>query len=336
MTPPQAQPPHPFQPLPTLSVVMPNYNHGRYLRAALQAHLDQSQPPVEILVVDDGSTDDSRSLVQEMAAAHPRVRLIPLPVNGGVNAAMNRGLREACGDFVCFCAADDLVTKDFAARSVGVLARFAGAAFCFSDLAVMRGDGGPVEPYPFFLSDAPCMLGPADLERLLKRHFFIFPSHTMVYRKERLLALGGFRGELAWLADWFANYVLAFRHGACYVPEVLGSFRRSAESYSARGARDPLAQRTLFFHVLDLLGSDPFRDVARPFRTCGVVPELRLRMLGWLLSAPGRRRYLTPRLAARLLFRPLRAVMSPYVPARLRRAARRLAAAPARRTLAAG
>jgi glycosyltransferase involved in cell wall biosynthesis len=315
---------------------MPNYNHGRYLRAALQAHLDQSQPPVEIIVVDDGSTDDSLSLVQEVAAAHPRVRPIALPVNGGVNAAMNRGLREACGDFVCFCAADDLVTKEFAARSVEVLARFPEAAFCFSDLAVMRGDSGAMEPYPFFLSDAPCMLGPADLTWLLKRHFFIFPSNTMVYRKERLLALGGFRAELAWLADWFANYVLAFRHGACYVPEVLGSFRRSEDSYSARGTRDPLAQRARFFLVLDLLASETFRDVARPFRTCGVVPELRMRMLVWLLSSPGHRRYLTPRLAARLLLRPLRAIMSPYVPARLRRAARRLAGAPARRRLAAG
>src|SRR5262245_21153523 len=110
--------PSPLRATPTLSVVVPNYNHSRYLKAALAAHLEQTQPPCEILVVDDASTDDSRAIVEDIAARHPSVRLISLVRNGGVNAAMNHGLRYARGDFVCFSAVDDVVSRDFAERSL--------------------------------------------------------------------------------------------------------------------------------------------------------------------------------------------------------------------------
>ena len=101
-------PPSPPPRIPTLSVVVPNYNHARYLKAALDAHLEQTEAPCEVIVVDDASTDDSRAIVEDVAARNPRVRLIRVARNGGVNAAMNLGLREAGGDFVCFSAADDL------------------------------------------------------------------------------------------------------------------------------------------------------------------------------------------------------------------------------------
>jgi len=141
---PARRPADPPAGLPTLSVVVPNYNHARYLEAALGAHLDQSAPPLEIIVVDDASTDDSSAVVKRVASKHPSVRLLRLGRNGGVIAAMNRGLLEARGDYVCFSAADDLVAQDFAAQSLEVLARHPTAGFCFSDPAVMLGDSGEI------------------------------------------------------------------------------------------------------------------------------------------------------------------------------------------------
>jgi hypothetical protein len=236
---------------------------------------------------------------------------------------------------VCFSGADDLVAPDFAARSLEVLARHSGAGFAFSDLAVLLGDSGAVRRFPLFLSDRPSVLSPDNFERLLKRNYFNFPSHTIVYRREALSRLGGFVEELRWLADWFANYVLAFRHGACYVPRVLAFFRISRDSYSARGPTEARAQRELIYHALDLLETDAFRDVAHSFRACAVVPELRARVLVWLLTSPPHRRYLTRRLVARLLSRGAWSVLIPYMPDGLRRAVRWLASAPTRRRLSA-
>ncbi len=320
--------------LPTLSVVVPNYNHARYLEGALWAQLDQSVPPLEIIVVDDASTDDSCAVAERLATTHPSVRLIRLTENGGVNAAMNLGLRGACGDYVCFSAADDLVAREFVAQSLDILAQHPAAAFAFSDLAIMIGESGVVRRLPLFLTNRPCMLSGEDLQRLMKRNYFTFPSHTILYRRDLLLELGGFPEELHWLADWFVNYVLAFRHGACYVPQVLAFYRVSPESYSARGSRRAAAQRDLMFRVLELLGSESLRDVSRRFRDGGVIPEFNPRVLFWLLASAPHRGYVTPRLVGRLLLRGLWSLLIPLVPDGLRRGTRWLASAPTRRRLA--
>ena len=316
--------------LPTLSVVMPNYNHARYLEAALQAHLNQTTPPLEIIVVDDASTDESCTIVERLAGRHPSVRLIRLARNSGVNAATNRGLREARAEYVCLSAADDLVSPDLAARSLQALAQHPAAGFCFSDVAVMLGDSGVVRRYPLFISRTPRMLSPKGMERVLRRYYFNFPSHSILYRRDALLAAGGFREDLHWIADWFANHVLAFRHGVYYVPQVLAFFRLLPDSYSARGARQTGVQRDLLYHMLDLLESDAFRDLAGPFRNSAIVPELRPRVLLWLLASPRHRRYLTPGLVGRLVFRGTWTVLKPYLPEWLRGAIRWTGAIPRR------
>ena len=300
--------------LPTLSVVVPNYNHARYLEAALHAHLDQSVPPLEIIVVDDASTDDSCAVIERVAAQHPSVRLVRLARNGGVNATINVGLRKACGDYVCVSAADDLVTREFAALSLQVLAQYPTAGFGFSDPAELVGDSGVVQQLPLRLSSQPCMLSPRDIERLLKGNYFSFPGHAVIYRRAALLALGGYVEDLRWYADWFANCVLAFRYGACYVPQILAFCRVSPSSYSARGLRDTQVQRELVYRVLDLLECRKLQDVAGPFRVCALVPELRARVLPWLLTSPRHRRYVTPRLVVRLSVRGLWWMVKPYMP----------------------
>lgn len=320
---------------PTLSIVVPNYNHARYLEGALVAHLNQSALPLEIIVVDDASTDESRTIVERLAARHPTVRLVSLPVNGGVNAAINRGLAEAKGEYVCFSAADDLVEPEFAAHSLAILAHHPAAGFCFSDPAVLSVKSGGARRFPLFLSDRPCLLSPCDFERLLASNYFSFSSNSILYRRETLIEIGGFIEDLCWYADWFANYVLAFRHGACYVPEALTLYRVSEDSYSACGARQVLVQRNILYRVLDLLEEGRFRDVAGYFRRAAIVPEMRGRSLFWLLAHPRHRGHLTLRLCARLLFGELWLHVLPHTPDRLRRAMRWLAGMPTRWQLAA-
>ena len=316
--------------LPTFSVVVPNYNHAHYLEAALQAHLTQKEPPLEIIVVDDASTDDSCSVIERVAAQHPSVRLVRLPRNGGVNAAINRGLQETRGDYVCFSAADDLVAKDFAARSLEILARYPSEGFCFSDPAELQADSGIVRRFPLYLSDRPCMLPPRDVERLLAHNYFSFSSNTILYRREAIVAAGGFVEDLRWYADWFANYVLAFRHGVCYVPEVLAYFRVSEGSYSAQGVRQAAVQRDLLYRMLDLLKEDSFRDVAGCFRRAAIVPEVRVRALLWLIASSRHRGYLGSRLCIRLLFNGIWLALLPYMPVVVRRMARWLVGMPTR------
>ena len=91
---------------PRVSVLVNNYNYGRFLGAALQGVLDQDFPSdqVEIIVVDDSSTDDSRSVLAKFA---PRVRAVLRAKNGGQAAAFNDGFKAACGEILCLLDSDD-------------------------------------------------------------------------------------------------------------------------------------------------------------------------------------------------------------------------------------
>lgn len=94
-----------MKPHPTVSLILTNYNYGRYLRAAIDSALRQSYAPTEVVVVDDGSTDDSRAVIASYGD-----RIVPvLKDNGGQNSAFNAGLRASKGDVICFLDADDIL-----------------------------------------------------------------------------------------------------------------------------------------------------------------------------------------------------------------------------------
>lgn len=308
-----------------LSVVIPNYNHGRFLEAAVSAHLAQTRPPLEVIVVDDASTDDSLAVIAALQARNDRVRLLRQPSNRRVNAAMNRGLAEARGEYVCFSAADDRVAPEFAAASLGLLDTCAEAGFVFSDPAEMLDETGAVREFPLFLSAQPTCLEAARMVALMRRGFFTISSNTAIYRRDRLRAVGGFIEDLEWYADWWVNYLLAYRHGAAYVPRHLTWFRVSAQSYSARGVRDAGRQRAITERFLALLADPVHADVAPKFRSSAVMTEFSLRALAWLLGSPAGRRYLTVRLAARMAGRGLWSGLRPLAPLGFRRWLRRQA-----------
>ncbi|KQP27641.1 glycosyltransferase [Aeromicrobium sp. Leaf272] len=131
---------------PTLSVVMPVYQGEEHLAAALESVLGQRYRHLEVVVVDDGSTDGSRAIADEVAARDPRVVVLSQP-NAGQSAARNRGVEVATGTYLTFVDADDVVTRE------GLDAAVRGLERSGSDLAVLpyqRLEGGTVvRPAPW-------------------------------------------------------------------------------------------------------------------------------------------------------------------------------------------
>lgn len=93
--------------MPKISVLMPIYNVERYLHEALLSVADQTLRDIEILCINDGSTDDSRAIAAEFCKLDARFRLIDKP-NSGYGASMNRGLAEAQGDYIAILEPDDI------------------------------------------------------------------------------------------------------------------------------------------------------------------------------------------------------------------------------------
>ena len=114
----------------TISVIIPCHNDGAYLAAALDSVFEQSTPPTEVIVVDDGSTDDSAEVARRYG---DQVRLVSQH-NQGISAARNAGLAAATGDLIAFLDADDLWTRDSLGQRL-VLMSGEAAADCVFGLA---------------------------------------------------------------------------------------------------------------------------------------------------------------------------------------------------------
>lgn len=122
-----------------VSVIMPAYNVGAVIGGSIQSVLDQDYRELELIVIDDGSTDDTASVVQKLAQKDGRIRLLRQE-NGGVSAARNAGLAAAKGDFISFLDGDDLWEKDTLSR---LMARQeeTGADFVYGRTEEVFSDG---------------------------------------------------------------------------------------------------------------------------------------------------------------------------------------------------
>ena len=101
----------PVSPATRVSVVIPLYNHERYIEAAIRSVLSQTVPPAEIIVIDDGSTDGSAEIVRRLCEAHPEIIFWSWP-NQGAHHTMNAGILRATGDFVAILNSDDCYVQD--------------------------------------------------------------------------------------------------------------------------------------------------------------------------------------------------------------------------------
>lgn len=111
---------------PLISVIVTCFNQEGFIRDAVASVLNQSWKKLECIIIDDGSTDNSRRVIQELQAADERIRVI-LQSNSGVSAARNAGFREARGAFIQFLDGDDLLAQD---KLAAHLRQFAHAPEC--------------------------------------------------------------------------------------------------------------------------------------------------------------------------------------------------------------
>lgn len=105
-----------------LSVIVPVYNEERYIRKCILSILRQSYKLYELIVINDGSTDDSRKIVEDLAMTDDRIRFFTYP-NEGVSIARNKGMEKSKGKFILFIDADDWIEEDYLEKIIGEVKR---------------------------------------------------------------------------------------------------------------------------------------------------------------------------------------------------------------------
>ncbi len=278
---------------PTLSVIVPNYNHAKLLPRCLDGILTQSFQPMEVIVIDDGSTDNSREVIENYAKRYPVIKTFPNDKNRGVSYTLNRGLALAKGDYVAFPGADDEVMPGIFEKQMALFSKYPQAAMCATIVEFRNMETQQTYHQGTKVSDVPRYFSPEEVVKLAREDRLILFTSTMTMRREAILE-AGYLPELRWHSDWYAYFVPSFRHGFCFIPEVLGEFAVYPSSYSKKGMRDPKAQYEVLHHLLENLLSDKNRDILPAIKRSGVLAPFGKEMFRVLLSNKRYRQFITP------------------------------------------
>jgi glycosyltransferase involved in cell wall biosynthesis len=251
------------------SVIMPNYNHGDRIARALDSILAQSVQPMELIVLDDGSDDNSLDVLEEYARKYPVIRLERFPENRGAVAACNKLFRLASGEYIFGFPSDDIVLPGAFERAVEMLEKNPGAGVCCADYFMVDTNSGDLERYCMGFADEPCFLPPDEFAERLRGWWV--PSFTSFIRREALSEAGFFLEDTQWHCDWLAYLTVAFRYGLCYIPTPLAARRRHADAYGSAGRRKSKEQDKVLRALLTHLKSDAFKDVMPRFARSGAM-----------------------------------------------------------------
>ena len=221
----------------TVTVILPNYNHARFLRESIGSLLGQTRAPDELIIIDDASTDHSVAVIRDLIGESPNAKLLCNPTNIGVVPSMNKGLAHAAGDILFFAAADDIYYARLFEVGVAMLEAYPQAAL-FSGLCDLIDASGAnkgrfLSPIPL---TAPGYLDPNATIRELLRDDSWFMCNTALYRRSALLAVGNFDEKLGPFTDGYMCRLLALRHGACFAPEILAGWRRLLSGHASSHA----------------------------------------------------------------------------------------------------
>jgi glycosyltransferase involved in cell wall biosynthesis len=202
------------------TVVIPCYNQARFLSEAIESVLAQTHPYFEIIVVDDGSTDDTARI----AASFDRVRCLKQR-NRGLAVARNTGFKAARGNYVVFLDADDRLLPNALKDWVDSLGANPECAFVYGHAKLIAADGSPLA-----IPDPRAVVDDHYLELL--SHNYIWTAGAVMYRRTVLESVGGYDPSVSGSADFDLNIRIARLHPVCSSNTLVIEYRRHDESMS--------------------------------------------------------------------------------------------------------
>ena len=250
---------------PTLSVVFPNYNNAKTIPNALEAILNQSFQPKEIIFVDDCSTDNSVEVIESYVQKYPFIKLYLNEKNMGLYFTINRCLENVTGDYMHGTSGDDPILPGFYEKSLSMLAQYPEAGLCTTLCFRVDDDGNelPLVPEPPYPSRSPIFIPAEKMLNAITKQEFEIMSSTTIWNVNILREVGGVP-DLKHIEDTFLNLLLAQNHGVCFIPEPLGKFLVSTHSGSEIYRTNPEAVVQIAKKAQQLMTSEKYKKYFPP------------------------------------------------------------------------
>ena len=205
---------------PKVSIVLPCYNRENYLGLAIQSVLSQTYTDFELIIVDDGSTDNSVFVALQFASQDRRIRVIPEPKNQGVAFALKKGFDAAVGEFIGQVDSDDLLEPQALELTVQALEGDPGLGMVYTNYLEIDADGNKLRV------GARCSI-PYSKQKLLT-HFMTF--HFRLMRRATYLKTGGIDTTYTTNEDYDLCLRVSEISRIAKIPEFLYLYRNHSNS----------------------------------------------------------------------------------------------------------
>lgn len=244
---------------PKITLALFNFCQARYLPDSLHSLLSQTDPPDEILLFDDASTDNSVELLNKI----PHAKFQFNSSNLGIMANVAKAIEMATSDYIALLAADDVLHPEFIAEHRKVIAGQSNLGLSCSD-CVFFEDKLPRrhEIYRFISLADSKIYSSEEAVVLFQKTPFTVLSFTCVYNRHLLQKYGGYKSELKSLCDFYLNMQIALRHPIGYVPKPLAAARIVQNSYGDALRKNRKVRMNVYSRLFELV----YREEPPDFR----------------------------------------------------------------------
>jgi glycosyltransferase involved in cell wall biosynthesis len=237
-----------------VSVVVASYNHAEFLDSRMESLINQTYPNMEILVIDDCSSDDSVETLRKYEY-HPNVKLVIRAKNGGWVTVSNQGIEISSGEFIIFANCDDSCEPRMIERLIDAMKHYpsAGIAFCRSlkvnEHDQILGDDFMVRE-PLFRSRCAndTLLTGAEMSRYLMHSCVIPNLSAAIFRRECFTTVGNLSPDYRVCCDWDLFFRIVAHYDVAYIAESLNRFRQHRKTI-----RSVTKERVIYEEYIRLL-----------------------------------------------------------------------------------
>lgn len=205
------------QDLPLVSIIIPSFNHEKFVGATIESVLEQTYPCIELIVIDDGSSDDTLKVVRKYEQSSHGMRVIAQE-NQGLSQTLNNALKHAHGEYVAFIASDDVMHPEKTEKQVAFLDAHPEYAVVAGGYQRIDAEGN--------LIDAD-IRGPKTAQELTRDVLSgcVYHAPTATYRASALCSVGGFKPGIV-NEDWYIQIMLRnFGFRFYHLPGVCAFYR---------------------------------------------------------------------------------------------------------------
>ncbi len=162
-----------------ISIIVPIYNVEKYLSKCIESLLNQTYTNIEILLVNDGSTDNSKKICEQFKGKDSRIKLINKE-NGGLSDARNKGLQKSIGKYITFVDSDDYVEKNYIETLYSLITKF-NSEIAIADFRVIKGDKQKIKEKDI---KEYCITSEKAIDEMLYSDFYYISACSKLYKKE--------------------------------------------------------------------------------------------------------------------------------------------------------